>query len=337
MKKNYYILLLFLTVALVAYFVGNHLPSKNIQPVEVRRAVKKHKKTVPHLKLPRLEMTMPNKADLDPVTRGIIDLESNLSYVERSKLVWKLRQRTLRQEDFRAIYTFLKTNPQEGGAQLFWHSLKNDLLVFVIDDGRYKESTGQLMVDIINDSEQHEVMREYTLQYVSDFFERHWLTRKSFGKELDDLSSVDKQLQEVFLTTMWNQTSSHEGPIAGTSLIRLNDLSKRFSAIDQNRIEREVERMINDSMFPVSSRMAALSISAERKLYHLRSAATQIALDETLSASLRMSALHTATTMDPDEDFIDEITEKFINNQSADKRLKMAAKMALEKLKKTRG
>ena len=341
MKKFIYIAILLAGVGLTAFFLGRNsagevvVETPSSKPV---RAVKRKPVKIPELNLPSLEYTMPAMDQLDEVTQKLVGFDDSISISDRNDVVWNLRKRNLRPEDFRAFYTFLKTNPEKDGPQLAWHSLKNDLMVFVIDDGHYKESTAQLMMDIINDPEQHEVMREYTLQYTTDFFERHWVNR-SPARDLEpkELSSTDQKLQDAMLKTMWNMLDSAEGPIAGTSLIRLNELGEYIPNISQAKIDKETERMALENFIPVSSRMAALSVATERKMHHLKDQIADIAFDESVSVSLRMSALHSVSTMEPGEEFIERLSKDLINNQKANKLVKRAAELALKKLQKTRG
>ena len=337
MKKSLYITALVLLFAITAYFVGRNVASP--QAVEkkeatVLRAEKRKPAKLPEINLPELQYTMPAQDQLDEVVQKLVGFDKTLTPLQRNDMVWDLKKRNLREEDFRAIYTFLKTNPETDGPELAWHSLKNDLLVYAIADGRYKESTAQLMIDIINDPEQHEVMREYTLQYTTDFFEKHWLIKENQPRSL---SKIDSQLKGAFLTTMWNMLDSQEGPIAGTSLIRLNDLSKSFPEISQAELDKETERMIKEDIVPNSSKMAALSVASERKMHHLKDQIEAIIYDSSSIVTLRMSALHTVSTMQPDEKFIERLSKEIINNQNADRLLKRAAEMAVKKLQKLRG
>ena len=335
MKKSIYISCFLFGVGIVVFIIGKSTSSDledNKRISEPVRASKRKPLKLPEISLPSLEYTMPLKGDLDEVTQQLVGFDSSLTLSKRNELVWELKNRSLRKEDFRALYTFLKTKPKSDEPQLTLHSLKNDLLVFVIDDGRFKESTAQLMIDVINDPEQHEVMREYSIQYVSDFFKRHW-----GNSSTDELSNIDQQLQEALLKTMWNMLDNSNGPIAGTSLIQLHDLSKAFPNISSERISLETERMVIDQLVPVSSRMAALSISKERNLHHLKDQISLIAFDETSSLSLRMSALHTVSEMDPDKGFTEKLSKEIINNQDTSKLLKRAAELAIKKLQKIRG
>ena len=341
MKKFVYIAILLAGVGITAFFLGRNSTGEIVvealssKPV---RAVKRKPVKNPELNLPNLEYTMPAVDLLDEVTEKLVGFDDSISISNRNDMVWDLRKRNLRPEDFRALYTFLKTNPEKDGPQLAWHSLKNDLLVFVIDDGRYKESTAQLMIDIINDPEQHEVMREYTLQYTTDFFERHWVNKSpARGLGPKELSSTDQKLQDAMLKTMWNMLDSVQGPIAGTSLIRLNEMGEYIPNISQAKIDKETERMALGNFIPVSSRMAALSVATERKMHHLKDQIADIAFDESVSVSLRMSALHSVSTMEPGEEFVQKLNEEIINSQNANKLLKRAAQMTLKNLKKTRG
>lgn len=341
MKKFIYIAIVLAGVGITAFFLGRNSTGAHSvmeKPARPVRAVKRTPIKIPELNLPVLENTMPAIDQLDDLIQKLVGFDGSISISERNDMVWDLRKRNLGPEDFRALYTFLKTNPEQDGPQLAWHSLKNDLLVFVIDDGRFKESTAQLMIDIINDPEQHEVMREYTLQYTTDFFERHWVN-KSPSREVEskELSSIDQKLQDAMLKTMWNMLDSQKGPIAGTSLIRLSELAEYMPTISQAKIDKETERMVIENYSPVSSRMAALSVASERKMHHLKNQIADIAFDESVSVSLRMSALHSASTMEPGEEFIEKLSKNLINNQKANKLLKRAAVLALQKLQKTRG
>ena len=94
---------------------------------------------------------------------------------------------------------------------------------------------------------------------------------------------------------------------------------------------------MTDDFVPVSSRMAALSVATERKLHHLKEQISDIVFAEGSSLSLRMSALHSVSTMNPGEEFIQKLNEEIINNQNANRLLKRAAALALKKLNKTRG
>jgi len=341
MNKKYYIGIFLLLGVAAAYFIGRSYgvyEPENKHDQSTIRALKRKPIKLPKIDLPKLSYSMPAQNEIDEVTQKLVGLDEGLSISERNDIVWNLRNRNLSQQDFRAFYTFLKTNPSQDGPQLAWHSLKNDLLVFVIEDGRFKESTAQLMIDIINDPEQHEVMREYTLQYITDFFERHWVNKSPAREiELKELSTTDKQLQDTFLKSMWNLLDSTEGPIAGTSLIRLNDLSNYLETISQSKLDREIERMAFEETVPVSSRMAALSVASERGMAHLQKQLKDLTFDQSTTLSLRMAALHSVSTMDPDKDFIDRLSKEIINNQNANRLLKRAAELALKKLNKLRG
>jgi hypothetical protein len=337
MKKILYITLAFIMVVLIGVYLGRNDVSPAVsqpnEPLVKKKPVKRQE-----IILPKLELTMPAVNDLHELTEKIIGFDSDLNFSDRSELIKQLKNKNLTANDFRALMTFLKTNPKDSTPQLEWHSLKNDLLVFLIDDGRFKESTGQLMTEIVNDPNQHEVMREYVLQYTTDYFERHWLDKSTREKrEKENLSEVDLEIQEKMLSTMWNMLESDVGTIAGTSLIRLNDLSGIFQRINQKRLEVEITNMVLSEDALISSRMAALSLASSRKMHSLQEMAVQITFGAHYNLSLRMAALHAASTMQVDNKFVEQLQTKIINNLGADKRLKRAARLAIEKLMKTRG
>ena len=335
MKKIYLKIFFILAIGIGLYYLGSaSVDQTNIEAIS--KTNQKIKKKLRVIQLTELDFSMPSLEQLDPLTAKLLG-HAGASIRERNNHVWDLKKRQLAGKDFEAIYSFLKTVPHQKGAQLGLHSLKNDLLTFVIDDGRYKESTAILMMDIINDIQQHEVMREYTLQYVSDYFEKHWMKVQGSEKaEKRNLSEMDNQLQKKFISTMFNMLEEKNGPIAGTALIKLHELSEYFYSIDSEEVEKFTKKMIIDDTMPVSCRMAALSVASERKL-NVFEVVKQIAFDESVSIPLRMSALHTASTMCQNKDFFKKLEEQFINNKSAERRLKNAAVELIKENKRNRG
>ena len=324
-----------ITVSLLAFLLGiNALPERVIEfdPIIAKRKAE----VVPKIELPEFKDMMPPIDQLSELTQKIIGFDPDLSTRQRNKLVWQLRKSKLTKIDFEALFVFLKQNPTEPGNQLSWHSLKNDLLVILIDDGRYKELMAQLMNDIINDDLQHSVMREYVLQYTSDYFERHWLDKLS-SKEIGNYSNVDRAQQNKMLETMYNALNWPEGPIAGTSLIKLHDISQKFSCVDQHRIDQETKRLVLDSSISESSRMAAFSIAAERNLNGLEKEVANIAFDSNSKVILRMTALNALIQLTPKESTLERINSEILNDESCDKRLLKAAKMSLKKILKEKG
>lgn len=334
MKKTIYITLTLLIVGIIAYNLGIKGAKINIETSS--SVFDKSKRVVPELKLPVLKYTMPHIDELDEITQKIVGFDSGLSFTERSKLVKKLRERKLTKKDFEAFFTFLRQNPLKPGNQLTWHSLKNDLLVTLIDDGRYKESMGHLMNSIINDQKQHVVMREYVLQYTTDYFERHWQDRFS-AKELTNYSSEDVFQQSQMIKTMYKALHSSNGPIAGTALIRLHELSQGFSFVDQEEINRETERILSDRHSAESSRMAALSIVVERGLVDLKKVVERITFDRNESVMTRVTALSALGKYPINERTLTRISNEIINDQSCDKRLQRAAKFSIDEILRRRG
>ena len=338
--KKFSIIILILFGGLAIFFIGQNteadLEGKSFTHTPVR-ANKRITKTIPELKLPSIEFVMPAVDAVDELTAKIVGLTEQ-DTMKRNDLVWSLRDKNLNEQDFKAFYAFLLSTPEQEGPQLSYHSLKNDLLTFVIDDGRFKESTAKLMLEIMRDTTQHEVMKEYTIQYVPDYFEKHWINVSgAIRKEKENLSEVEKSLQVAFVNTMWNMLEEKSGPIPGTALIRLHELSETFSIIDQKELQRSTEEMIQDLSMPVSSRMAALNVASERKFSQVFSIAERLLFDDQNPTMLRMAALNTAFKLAPDERFSEQIKISFIENEESNKRLKRAATIILTESLKNRG
>ena len=332
------ILILITSLSLLALWFGNNSVSSDKRGTESNSSELQQKTVVKkkEIELPTIEYKMPPASNLSDFTQKIVGYDTGLTLAERNKLVWKLSKEGLDHRDFEALFTFLKLHPPEKISQLSWHSLKNDLLVMLIDDGRYKESTADVMIDIINDPEQHSVMREYVLQYTTDYFEKHWFNKLK-AKEKSNYTDVDLDIQNRMYQAMLASLKSEEGPIAGTSLIRLHQLSKNFEFIDEKLIQKETERMVKDSIVPEASRMAALSIAAERKVLGLKTDIESILFDNQQSVILRMSALNTLLKLDPSESQIEKVQKEFVENPSVDLRLKKAAKLTIENLNRIKG
>ena len=88
---------------------------------------------------------------------------------------------------------------------------------------------------------------------------------------------------------------------------------------------------------PNASRMAALSVAVERNMHHLSEVAQTITLSKDAGISLKMSALHTACKMNPNDEFLEQIKQEFIENEQAHRLLKRAAQIAIKKITKERG
>lgn len=330
---------LLLLIFTIIFFLGEKSVNlkKDVNSPIRAKIEKRHSNKV--IELPQIELVMPPLDSLNSYTKKIIGLNKDPTKIDRNRLVNMLKGKELSKDDFQAFYTFINTSPGNDSSYLALHSIKNDLLTFLIEDGRYKESTGRFMLNVINDTNQHSVMREYTLQYVSDYFYRHWLDKsdRTYSTEERHLSSLDKQLQEEFVKTMYGQLNSSEGPIAGTALIRLNDISKIFSIVDKEKIIYHTEKMISNNSVPVSSRMAALTIANEKQLTHLQEEIQTIAFDQNIPVVLRMAALNTAGNLTQFEDFTISLKNKILSNLNEDKRILYAAKEIYKRLMKTKG
>ena len=274
---------------------------------------------------------MPRQEQLSPLTARLLGFTGE-KILQRNDLVWNLKKEKLQKADFQAILAFLKEKPQKDGAHLGLHSLKNDLLTFIIEDGRFKDLTATLMLEIINDPDQHPVMREYVLQYIPDYFEKHWLTVKGALREEKKLTGIDLLFQETFIKSLWDiSESTAENGIAGTALVDLHELSSDFTKINLEQIAQRTESLLDDSAMPDSSRMAAFSVASERGLTHLFKKAEDVLFSEQEGIPLRLSALHTASTMAPDQQFTEKLKKEFIENKQANRFLKRAAGIAIKK------
>ena len=135
-------------------------------------------------------------------------------------------------------------------------------MIFTINDGRFKESQAQILEDIVLDDSQNEILREYVLQYIPEYFHKHW-------QEKTEYSPIDRQVMTNLVDMLWRVQDEKSGPIAGTALIALHDLAPDFDLITSKQVEKATRKLL-DASTPEASRMAAFSIAKERNMIDVR-------------------------------------------------------------------
>ena len=244
---------------------------------------------------------------LDPAEkkRDLIRRDQETFKVDASKLTW---------EDQQALYAFLEQQPDDLDDHLFFHSLKNDVLLLLMRSKKNPQQLGQKMNDMVLDDNQHHVWREYTVQFIPDFVDRELSSV--------DLSPEKEELFKDLTETMWKMTEETRGSLPGTALMKLNDLSQDFTSIDRQKIRETALSIASNDQVDSASRMGALRVMTENKWDDQLKGIQQIALDDQVPVTLRMSAIHSAIKLNADEAFKAQLKEKILDAEKSDKRLK---------------
>ena len=322
--KRYSIALALSIIAIFAYYIPQILNPE----VELRRsrseAPKNSKRTRRHStpKVPVFDFKMPAKGALQSSVQQITGLTGSLSIDARIDLVHDLKNKTLKAADFEALFTFLKARPKVKVDELHWHSLKNEIMIFTINDGRFKESQAKILEDIVLDDSQNEILREYVLQYIPEYFQKQWQGKTEY-------SPIDRQIMTSLVAMLWQVQDEKSGPIAGTALIALHDLSPDFDLITAEQVKKGTRKLLRPST-PEASRMAAFSIAKERSMSDVLPLAEEVCFDDAESVSLRMAALNTAFSLQPNEDFFEKV-KTFGKLDELDPRLKRAAAILIKR------
>lgn len=160
------------------------------------------------------------------------------------------------------------------------------MLLLLIRSGKEPEQLGRKMIAMLRDETQHHVWREYTVQFIPDFFNRNF--------DPADLNQADEILMKGLTEVLWQMTEETQASLSGTALIKLNDLSQNFSNIDQKRLREVASQMATDESIDSASRMGVIRVLTERNSVDQVDAISQIALNQEAPVTLRMLAINSA-------------------------------------------
>ena len=220
MKKSLLLIFILSLIALYSYFSTQENPTKvvTVESSSLPEVIINSKPKLPitEHEWPQFEEGLKNTDVLDTNVQKILGLNSELSLRARNQLVSSSKVPLSNRSGPESYSAFLNSKDAEDKGSLAFHSLKNDLLVYVIEDGRLKDQTGSLLSNLLLDENQHEIMKEYVLQYIPDFFERHWVAfrHKKNKQENSNLSIDDENLQNQLINNLWQQIPSRQGPIS---------------------------------------------------------------------------------------------------------------------------
>jgi len=268
---------------------------------------------------------------VSPVIKIITGREaSDLHWVERNELLLQLKSKHLSVGDILALREFLDEQPGKEGGNLAFHSLKNDTLQLLIEDGRFSTELGEKMINYLLEDDEHQVWREYVAQFIPQFFGKNLSVHQRLLPEGEKLS-------KDLLDSLWYVSDETEGSVAGTSILSLIDLSKK-GYVEEDKVMQKAESVALNNSMTSSSRMGAVFILGKYGNSHQAQNLINLVFDNSSSITLRMSAIQSAGKLsNGDEEFIQRLEENFINNEIADKRLKSASLAVIRENQKKQG
>jgi hypothetical protein len=241
-----------------------------------------------------------------------------------SSLIHQLNRKSLTIADFQALTDLLKTSPSSTDADLALHSMKNELILALIANGQYLPQLEEAFINILKDQNQHPVLTDYILQYVSNYFDKRW-------------NKQDSEEQQAFIDLLYRQLQRQEDSIAGTALNALTTLSQDYSRVDQQLISQQAFNMANNINLTQASRSAAIHYLAKENNPEAKNLLTQLTFDNSSPVMLRMAAINalseqTIKFQGERASLIQQLQQEFLQEKSNDQRLKTAASAALTKL-----
>jgi len=318
MKKNILIVGIAF-VSLIVYFWGQKEENSDIEKLKNSDKVagisnpKKTKKEI--------VKTTPIDNRIDELTNKILD--KKISFLERTKYILKLRNKRLSFSDERALMDHIKKVHLDEP-----HTITNDIIEHLVRFGSNKKAVGSTLLNILNNSLQDRVVREYALQYVPEFYQKRWET----GETWNDTEELDRQ---KFNKALWELTTLSEGSMAGGALFALYKLSGKYSDIESNDVFDKSHEIVGDISYMTPNRMAAVQILAFSKNEEFFDTAKNIVLDKNSPVLLRVTAMHTASQSKfVDDEFVNYLNKISTGEVNSNPTIKKCANLTLKKLRR---
>ena len=257
---------------------------------------------------------MPDMNELSPKVSFIVGLEDAVSFIARDREALDIDPNKLTKNDYQALMAFMDQQPGEHDDTLKFHSLKNSILILLIKSGRYKYDLGYKMIEMVDAHKQDPVWKEYTVQFIPEYFEKHLSG--------NHLNHEEKDIMNKMIDIMWNATQVQEGALAGTALMKLNQLSND-NPIDQNRIIESAERVLTGT-FDDASQMGAIDVLLQNHSVEHFALLNNLTFDNSAPVTVRMIAMNAASRLSNDQSFLERLKEEILTD-ATDKRLKVVA------------
>ena len=323
MKKVITVVSFILIASFIVYRIGKEdapLPNQNrVKNVDV---VSKNKSVKPKFshRSESIKEIVQDESQVKNIIREITN--TDISVFERTPKILSLRNLALTDSDEKEILTHLKKVDLKES-----QSIKNDLIEHMIRYGKDQALVGRTLLDIMRNSGQDRVVREYVLQYIPEYYLNRW----SPGKLWDDVEAQDRQL---FNETMREMTNLTEGSMAGGALFALHRLADRYDDIDQQEVFKKAQSILIDPGYMNPNRMGAVQVLAFSNNEEYYETAREIVMDKNQPVLLQVTAMHTAAQSQfLDKNFISYLTQISKGGIGVHPSLQKCARLTLLKIK----
>jgi hypothetical protein len=177
-----------------------------------------------------------------------------------------------------------------------------------------------------------EVWRIYCVQYFGEYYQRKWPVRDepvAAGPVAEeDPKSERCQMERAYRNALAEKNSQ----MAGTALLSLEELSRKYARFDRTRVEEDALALATDDACHETSRISALLVCGKMGCKNALPTARMLA-QTGQSVVLRAAAIATVGDLGDQADL--ELIESLRN--ASDARLRGAAESALARLRKRVG
>lgn len=165
--------------------------------------------------------------------------DATRSFGERLNSVHEL-EKNLSEDERNALYYFIASRPDDSETLV----LKNDIMNALRDQKNHPREYADVMIALFNDHSLGETTRDYIIQHLRPWFEDN----------PDDRARILPVFRAALRET--------EGSIAGTSLLALDYLSRKFPMIDSSEVAAAAADMVRSTTDSNLSRISALQVAA---------------------------------------------------------------------------
>lgn len=134
-----------------------------------------------------------------------------------------------------------------------FYALKNDVLDILLRQDQLVVGLGGELAMMYMDETHDGVWRDYCIQYLGPYYEQRWSPSETIP------SAADPEKTAV-IGAYWDAVTHAEGTLAGTSLIGLESLSRRYAEISREEVGANASRIALSEEAGEPSRITALRL-----------------------------------------------------------------------------
>ena len=225
-------------------------------------------------------------------------------------------------KEIESIYEFL-AQPFQGQGNLAlaeMASIKNDLLEVLLDQEKLPDDLEGRMLAMFYDKNMDTLWRDFCVQHFALYYEQKWGSALDSGAVAPDKQSILQAYQEALLET--------DSSIAGTALLGLERLSRKYKEIDRDQVAKQALDIAFKEQADLRSRIASVQVSGLMDKKEILPLVRNLAQSSD-SLPLRLASISTIGLVGCQEDMalLQELEAK------KDKNLSIAVNSAKQKLK----